>query len=90
MSSSECNVQSHDFYIQLIKTCETGKQFYCGNHLHSDVGIKVRIKYIVTQPRFDWFRRLLASICVVNVYGLFMSTGGFIADSIAIVTDLIK
>lgn len=42
------------------------------------------------RPQFDWFHRLLAAICVVNVYDPFMSTGDFIADSIAIVTDLIK
>lgn len=39
---------------------------------------------------FDWLRRLLAAICVVNVYDRFMSTGGFITDSIGVVTDLIK
>lgn len=52
--------------------------------------IKVPIKHMRARPQFDWFHRLLAAICVVNVYDPFMSTGDFIADSIAIVTDLIK
>lgn len=57
----------------------------------SALRIKVPIKYIrIARPRFDWVRRLLAAICVVNVYDRFMRAGGFIADSIGVVTDLIK
>lgn len=57
----------------------------------SALRIKVPIKYIrIARPRFDWARRLLAAICVVNVYGHFMSSARFIADSIGVVTDLIK
>lgn len=47
-------------------------------------------KTYAAHTEFDWCRGLLAAICVVNVYDHFMSTGDFIADSIAIVRGLIK
>lgn len=39
--------------------------------------IKVNYKIFESTAPFDWSRRLLAAICVVNVYDDFMSTGEF-------------
>lgn len=60
-----------------------------GNALESSYKGAYKI-YLARTPVVWLVRTLLAPICDVNVYDLFMITVGFIAHSIAIVTDLIK